>query len=286
MSEGPSEESASARLLHALALRLLAPDASVRKGTQLFVNQLPDGVPAHITLPANSRLLGSLMEERRQRATIVFDTPLTAAEVETFYRDHLTVEGWEPRPSFPVQERGFVSTTSNSHSSRVQSLRHDDSRIELWRSDVGPVLRLEAEPGLDGQTQILLELEAMPAYLPGELRWQWHWCELVPVLLPPAHSSLQQRRWLYGTCITATLMTVLDLDNVVAHYHDQLRRVGWTKLSEEHVGTVAWSIWRVQDVDGTSLQGRFHALRKPWDGSAYELGVRVLMDGTPWSALV
>ncbi len=286
MSEQPPDESASAPLLHALALRLLAPEASVRKGTHLLVNQLPDGVSAHITLPVNSRLLGSLMEEHTQRTTIVFDTPLTAAEVETFYRDHLIAEGWELRPSPPEQERGFVSPTSNSHSSRMQSLRHDDSRIELWRSDAGPVLRLEAEPGPDGQTQILLELKAKPAYLLGELRRQWHWCELVPVLLPPAHSSLQQRRWLYGTCITATLTSALDLDNVVAHYHDQLRGVGWTKLSEEHVGTVAWSIWHVQDVDGTSLQGRFHALRKPWDGSAYELGVRVLMDGTLWSALL
>ena len=174
-----SEQNQGEATLRELATRLLSPrypGAEFMQVTDLLPGQLPLNTPIELPLPADARLIGSVV--RGQDSTTLFDTDLTSEELLAFYRGRLTAIGWTEQEQFPPlqQQSGFVHAMP-------QQMTH----ALFFATSSGPLLRLTAMPSPAAQIEAQLALETNPGrHGHGPLRRQMnHDMEIVPPLVAP-----------------------------------------------------------------------------------------------------
>jgi hypothetical protein len=103
------------RLMEDLILRVIAtplyPGQSPtrRDGVRILACRLPDDLPAELTLPSESEIMGTLADAGRGLTFVAFDTRWAPEEVRAWYEARLARLGYEARPETPLHTvRGFV----------------------------------------------------------------------------------------------------------------------------------------------------------------------------------
>jgi len=263
--------------LRELALRLLAHSPwappSPRE-PELLVGSIPPGFA--LPLPEGTLVVGSLIH---RTTTVVCDTDLPPGGALDFYRERLAAEGWAPIDFPPIHQGGFVHAFSPFNSRQV-----------FCRGERGPSLTVTAFAGVDGRTDLRLELdahEANPEASPcAQRRRMRHmgrdvW-EVLPALVPPPNARQTPEGGNGGderVSTSATLGTDLALGEVAAHYTGQLAAAGWARVAGGEAGPVAWSAWTFADKEGERWRGHFFAFQRPDAPQAYFLLLRAETEG-------
>ena len=247
---------------------------------QILVSQIPEGLSAETPLPANSRVLGTLIRGP-QDATIVVDVDLLPAQVLEFYRERMKAVGWQELAMPEGMHRGGFT-----HSRIASAL---DARITFCRSSRGPSLTVTAYPRETDETKtdLRLELDATGQQCTQQARMRrmhrplMH--DLIPPLLPPAGANQQGRGGSGGgdsvsSGATLSLDKEMDIVELASHYNTQLESSGWTRADAGNSGPFAWSTWTFRDGDSEPWYGSFIIMKMPVQQLEYSLQVQANMD--------
>jgi hypothetical protein len=240
---------------HNVVLRLLN---SFGAGCQLFVGQLPKQLPVDLPLPDGAKVVASVVRQP-DNFQILLDAPQSPEQVQAFYQERLSAAGWQSwkEPSF--ERRGFTPSKAN--------LSNASSLIFCNKSGgAGASLSIVARTGQESPTDVRLNLntdsrnsicdprvsrleaeafesdEKIPfPNLPAPLNTQ----------VSPTRGGGSDRSW-YST---ATLVSKLDIQSLLAHYENQFKQAGWTKLDGKQNESMSWSNWTMKDTEGKFWQG-------------------------------
>ncbi len=234
-------------LLRELAVRLLTfsrSDTSI--SPQLFPGALPPAFPSTISLPPDSRLVGSAILPESgpagQMATaivVVADTGTAPADVLAFYQGLLTNAGWIPAPQNGFQPGGFLPFTPPGFASYCQGTSGPSLNISVeMRTGAPNGLRLQlTSPNLG-----LCNPQARPGPPPP-------FSQVLPALVSPAGVTIAPGGSSGGSdgsqqanAIARTDMSVAELERF---YEPQLVAAGWTRTDGATQGPLAWSTWSV-----------------------------------------
>lgn len=269
------EPDANASLLHELALRLATYPGDPRVDEpQLLVGQMPPNLSIEVPIPEGSSILGSLLRSK-ENIDIVLDCSLTPEEVMQFYKERLTAAGWNELEAMRPPHGGFV------HSGMRMFL----NQIVFCGGTQGPAFTVNASKGKNSRTNVQIELNGSSEFSPcaqmSRQRLHRGLHELIPPLYPP-QGARQQGGGGSGSTgswyTSATLLTDAELPTLVAHYHPQLAKGGWTLMGEGQAGPLAWSTWTFQDEDKEPWRGLFFILKTPGQENQFILVVRIEWD--------
>jgi hypothetical protein len=160
-----SEQNRGEVTLRELAIRLLSPrypGAESMQVTDLLPGQLPPSLPIELPLPADVRLIGSVL--RGRDSTTLFDTQQTPEQLLAFYHERMSALGWTEQEQFlPTYGGGFVQATP-AHAAHALFLA----------TGHGPSFRLAAASlgaaNTTDMTEAQLTFEMQP-YHPGQGRY-------------------------------------------------------------------------------------------------------------------
>ncbi len=255
-------------LLRKFVDRLLSPfDVGELSSLELFIGQLPPDISFVPPLPLNSQLLGS----RRYNLDLVevlFDTPLTPAQLFHFYQEQLEKDGWYEQKHWHEQrERGFITTAYAG----VGAVVH------FCKGPQGPSLNIFALKDFEGLTHGRVYLSTsqddspcMPEPEPDpRLSSRGLALNLFPRLTPPdgaQHMEANTQSTLAFATTTAHVETERDIPllTLVAHYATQLEQAGWTRSSEGQSDRSAWQTWSLRHEEKKrEWQGLFLFIKLP-----------------------
>lgn len=272
----PGASSGYLTRLRYLTLRLLSDQGT--QAREILVGQLPRQWPADIPILQDTRILGSETSSpvptsgkgkdggsatksdagedesedgnRNETFTVVLGTDLAPETILDLYDERLRAAGWIlPRSGRPFDREGFISGLSAM-------------LLNYYREgqEQGPGLRIIANTLADGSTEVRLNLHRMPIsnfehpgiYDRSTLR------QVVPLLEGPKQSSqvpMGSSESDHHRHSTATLVSVLDAEELASHYAEQLQRAGWTRTDQGISGPLIWSTWEFKDVEGAGWTG-------------------------------
>ena len=213
--------------------------------TKVLIGNLPDDLPIDLPLPEDARVVATV-QEASAFTQVILDALQTPDEVEAFYNQSLVDLGWQPAQ--PHQEgSGFISSNQGERF----CLGESDAYLEL--------LFLER---IEGRTEVRLTLQSPVMYNfcqegdPGSMD---PGSSLIPALEAPPDVQTSgtgaggsSDGSAYGT---ADLQTSLSIDELLAHYNDQLERAGWELVDQGTSEVVAWSTWKLIDERGDEWGG-------------------------------
>jgi hypothetical protein len=260
-----------AEIVHALALRLLAPREFADPSwtpSELLVGQLPPDLADGVPVPPNSRVLGSLVRGRAH-VDVELDTDLPAAAVRSFYTEQLTAAGWRVVELQWHRHGGFSYGSAPAQ------------HTLFCRGKRGPAITIAAseETGQPTEVRITVMLDARqsPCAHVEQMDNPWH---MLPDLRPPANAHQIPSGGSGGgdsVISMATLTSELDVAAIAAHYQDQLAAAGWTVETAEQQGAVAWSRWRFADKNGDAWRGMFVLLQTRATPNQYSVQLHAQM---------
>ncbi|KAM3113191.1 hypothetical protein [Phormidesmis sp. 146-33] len=232
---------------------------------QIWLGQLPEGLPIELPLLEQSQITASL----RQGATftILMQSPQPPLSIKVEYSNRLRTLGWlqkrsdEDRVDFNLL---FVRTSTMRH-----SLRHDSTSLLTFCYRPQPpadyserplALTLQTRRMAENVTFIKLKLFDENAYRsPCQADWETNELNQLPLPylippidaeVPPTDADLQGRRgggsnesW-HSTSKIETSLSGLDL---LAHYESQLMQAGWARQTRETQEHLLWSVWTLRD---------------------------------------
>ena len=272
-------------LLETLALRLSVRAFDPRTDKpQLFVGQLPDGLPVELPMLQGSRVIGSRARSAKH-LDIVLDVPLPPEQALAFYKEQLLAAGWnEPEQAMHTPRHGgFVhsSLLARQHNALFCKGLHGPALnvIALLEqdgfTDVRLNLNLDERESPCGQSTRMARMQRLHGRA-GE--------QLIPPLIPPANAHQRGGSGGGGDdswYSTATLETDVDLGTLARHYSTQLEQAGWARTDEGTSGPAAWHIWTFQDEDNEPWYGMFFMLKTPGKEREYFLYIRVEWGNKP-----
>ncbi len=246
---------------------------------RILVSQTPEGLPAEISFPANSRVLGTLIRGPED-ATIVVDVELSPAQVLEFYRERMKVASWQEL-AMPegIHRGGFM------HSSVANALE----RITFCRSSRGPSLTVTAYPRETDETKtdLRLELDTTGKQCTQQAKMRrMHrppTYNLIPPLLPPAGARQQGGGGSSGgdsfhSSASLSLDKEMDITELASHYNTQLESGGWTRSDAGNSGPFGWSTWTFRDEDSAPWYASFIIMKMPVQQFEYTLQVQANLD--------
>lgn len=267
------EDAAALRELAVRLLRVRFPgDPEASDETQLLVGELPAGLPLELPLPPGSRVVGSLVRGNQRGISIVLDASEPAEQVLEFYRARLSAAGWRS-PELPHHGGGGFTPDFMAN------------RVTYCYSARGPALNVAAESAPGKPTDVQLDLQTDPRYLPcgARARHMGDMHDMIPTLAPPPGARQTPQGGGGGGDSwhsQAILLTELDLAAVAAHYAGQLTGAGWTQGANGESGPAAWSAWSLRDEDGEPWHGLLFILKQPEAEGQYYLIIRVELDAS------
>ena len=265
----------------ATAMQILRDSVSLSDNEpyELWVGQLPTGLPAELQTPSDATLLGGVFDSKT--TTAILETSLHPQSVQTFYQELLTVAGWQVYERFNLAVR-------------------DSSNLGFETSDLGPLylnppvfcqkeegteIALYTQPGPDNLTTIKLKFYPSGELSPCRVDQDF---DLIPhpdfradladasvprLQIPPETHVVQGGREGGRTYFSSaiSLKTLLSGEALTHHYAEQLSQSGWTELMATQADGSSVSLWQIESDTGSVWQGVFSLIAQPapgyWTGS-------------------
>ena len=270
----------------ATALQILRDRVSLSDNEpyELWIGQLPTGLPAELQMPSEAATLGGAFAAKT--TTAILETSLHPQAVQTFYHELLTAAGWQAYERF------------NSAPNYASSLGFETSVINgvifsnpsvFCQKEEGTEIALYTQPGPNNLTIIKLHFypsgELSPCRIDRDfdsdfdrIRHQDFGADLadapVPYLqMPPETTVLQGGRDGGSTYFSSAIhiKTLLSVEALTDHYAEQLRQSGWSQLTATQSDGSSVSLWQIETNTGSVWQGVFSLIAQSeteyWAGS-------------------
>ncbi len=249
----PSNNNSYAGLLRFVDRLMTYPGTPFDKPVVVLPSALPSDLPEKIPIPNDAETIGSLVRSdgKYNQVEIILDDPQDPNKVMEFYRSSLVKAGWnESKQSYP-ESGGFSSTSSIPESATF-------CRYERK----GPSLTVSAyTPDGEKPTDVRIQLDTNPQTPTCTQRFNEPNSGLstvMPVLKAPK-GALQKEsgggnsgsQWESY----ATLETELNVNDLEAHYRNQLVEAGWKLKDKGNGSSIAWSTWSFTDESGGNRSG-------------------------------
>lgn len=261
----------------ATALQILRDRVSLSDNEpyELWVGQLPTGLPAELQTPSEATLLGGAFNNKTTKA--ILEISLHPQAVQAFYHELLTAAGWQAAERFnsvPSYASNFGFETSG-----LESLYHLSPSVFCQQAE-GTEIALYTQPGLNNLTTIKLKFypsgELSPCRVDQDFDSFTHddfradmTDAPVPHLQMPSETTVLQvgrdrGRAYFSSAIY--LQTWLSVEALTDHYAEQLRQSGWTQLRAMQSGGSSVSLWQIETETGSVWQGVFSLIDQPEPG--------------------
>lgn len=228
----------------------------------VFIGQLPeDALPFQLPMPPSAQILGSIIRDE-PTSEVLLRAALTAEEVVQFYESALVDAGWQIVAGIPLGPRGFVNREVRSQ--------------QFCNDAAGVLLNLNVSDSTAGGSTARFYINRQPN--PCQTNRPGH---MVFSLLPTLHSPIGVRM-LPGSQMSggggmmgrqsanmsAQLETDLPIAELVAAYHELLKKSDWELLSAETGKQYAFSTWSFRRED-TLCNGMFTLTAHPKTQGVY-----------------
>ena len=283
-----------------LAQRILEHVLGVNTAeSQLLASELPPQLPIKLPLPENTEIIGSLYTDDHFR--ILLEVPESPERVELFYQHQLSSDSWEkceipPRIS---KQSGFMSSGYkpfemnifchrelgwelffNTHPSQPN---HTDLRLEIRK--ITPETFCEIHPTEDVS---LLNQESQEDILEALIKQI-----SLPILIAPEKAEVLFLNPIGGSGIqyshkrdgktrlgayfsNAFVKTQLSIEDLAAHYFDQMPKYNWEKVSEIKQGKIAVGLWTFQNQRGDTFQAAIDVIQNQNLPQQYSANLRIV----------
>lgn len=232
-----------------------------RDGTgqiDLRPGEVPDDLPVALPLPAGNRLIGSVIRRISMRNTtwdVLFDILSTPDDVAVFYQGALQASGWTTPPPINYAgsyvPSGFQFQRVSSAPTRTPVPRTPTPNVQksvtLCPSSGDPGMTVMARQIPSGMTGVTVHFDAYstqcsylrrgtptPAPPPS-----------LPALSGPPDAAISPVDYeeVGDNLSDATVETDLSATELEAIYSKQLEAAGWTRITGDARGSLAWSLW-------------------------------------------
>jgi len=247
---------------------------------ELIPGEIAGSLPTEIPIPADSRIVGSVVWEQRQASSILFDCNLTRDQVVEFYDERLPSQGWtKPEMNDSFNRGGFTMVSPAREIGAIYCLGENGLSLHI---------RCFTLP--DAITSVSVGLNSDPDQSPCSRRARRQYeqmgrfrKEMLPELRPPEGATQMGGGGSGGSgSETATseawLQTDLDIPATLSHYGEQLANAGWTRADTGHSGPMGWCSWDFV-YEGENWRGLLTVTRRPWKEGEYTLRLYAEVEG-------
>lgn len=238
------------------------------ENTDLLAGQVPGDLPFTLTLPPNSRVVGSVVSHVGTRVIsweVILDVPGAPPDATAFYRQNLTDSGWTTPPPFLGRAfssgflfRGPSSTATPAAPTRTVTPNPVNFASFCQPSGNGSV-NITARPLANGMSDVHVQIETFGARCianrPSRSALQ------LPALAAPS-GVIVFPNGSGDSSSDATARTEMSAADLEDFYAQQLTAAGWQRISGDVHGTLAWSLWNVPTKNG-DMQGYLSILEIP-----------------------
>ncbi|NJL37858.1 MAG: hypothetical protein HC899_14810 [Leptolyngbyaceae cyanobacterium SM1_4_3] len=283
----PSTESILEDILRQLISSDFFPDIETQ---QLWIGQLPPGLPATLEFPEQTQVLGSLAEQGN-KAELFLTVPLPLIQIWDYLTEQLFSLGWrEPHNWSEYENLGF--TLSRKGRWEQTNFVHPRDGIECWltfkaialnctdvkvtwllpfKEDNPPVENAPSTPQ-ELWEQALLPIVVLPEQtrLPTEdtpSTSQKPWGEIpFPKLSVPEQTEVIPRETKYTNenyTFMVYIITSLSVAALVTHYQTEMQRTGWQQQVTSQNENCYLSLWSFITEQGRVWQGILNLLARP-----------------------
>jgi hypothetical protein len=224
------------------------PDGALQSQTvDLYPAAMPPSAIADVPLPAQARLVGSVVRNRGGKAAsvdVVLDAQGSQSDVASSYERDLAARGWTPpaNQKMAPQPGGFVPSSVTTYRMYCRSQDGPWMNVSYFASAGAPLdmrihVELSAAP-MQGYGPCNPPPPGGPGPMPNRL----------PALGAPDGVSLRptggggsnDRQESSAIATGSTSVAALE-----SFFADQLLAAGWTRGERGAQGPIAWSTWKV-----------------------------------------
>jgi hypothetical protein len=253
---------------------------------ELLLGRAPDDLPIALPLQSGWRVVGSTSTgeaSQLQQWDIVLDASGTLSSISDHFQNAWKEQGWQVGEwdlfGSSVDEAGFLPNPASPgmKEAMFEMVKARANRPEaptqlmLCRDSVRLRVMLSGRQ-LDGNVNDLhINVHGHPSLTPCGEDNIWPMSpiqDLIPKLYPPLEVTMSGGGLSAGTHHwdrEATAVTNMTSQALEAHYENQLKELGWTKLEGEAVPSMAWSKWSIPYKD--KAQGYLSVVQDPHEHS-------------------
>lgn len=227
-----------------LVQTLMSGPFGQRTAPDVLVGRLPEALASRLTLPQESRVVGSVASQGHSASAIA--VPSTPASARDAFAANLAAAGW--RRMEPPERSGFQS---NDYDPSLTFCQGDS----VW-------LNVGTLPNPRGGSYVILthrvSRDLSPCRLPEVRGFVRMRASPIPSLAPPAESITRGHGSGGGGDMWETrarIRTRLGVGELLDHYGAQLRQHGWTPLERTAADALAAESFRVTAGDGVVWHG-------------------------------
>jgi hypothetical protein len=252
----PSLEELATRLLETTYLD------SELKEVQLLPGDLPQDLPANLTLPEGTRIVGSKIQED-MGIDIVLDVPLAPDEAIEFCRSALAPQNWTETN---LWDGGFMPA---------------DPSLTFCGGGKKASISVSAHPqgnGSDLRLSFINDPSSSPCSWAGSLV---DWMKPIPRLPCPRGAKQSSENSMGGgsnVAVSAVMETEMNSSALEDYYADLLEAANWTMKGAVQSRPSSWSTWGIQDEEGVLWEGILMAVELPGNESRRFVLVQASME--------
>lgn len=252
-----ADQTSDASLLE-LAQRYILRDGTGQ--VELLAGQMPGDLPVALALPAGSRLVGSVVRRTSARSTawdIFFDLASTPDDVTAFFQRELQATGWAiPKPFDSTgtyipsgfQYQGLSGTATRAPLPTRTPAPNGPKNVTLCPSSGDAGMMVSARVASNGLTIVTVHLDAVASqctYLRRATSTATPAPPPLPVLSGPPDVRVFPLDYedVDNNLSDATVETDMPAVELEALYGKQLAAAGWTRITGDARGPLAWSLW-------------------------------------------
>jgi len=213
------------------------------------VGNLPDELPFELSLPDDTRVIGSVQRGASFPTEIFIDVPQPPENVITFFQETFSGDDWRLVNNFPGG--GFISTPSDSAFYCSQTFNALVNITAFGYGDDKSDARLYVSPA---DTYLCSQADGSVTQDPYRLLPQLQTPDGVS-LLQSGSSGGSGAPGFQSVSTQAYLESDLSVSDILDAYNEQLEAFGWLPIDQESGEKLAWSGWNVtgegQTWDGT-----------------------------------
>jgi hypothetical protein len=245
---------------YAQAVKLIRYLFESQEMPHFLVNKLPARLPSQFPLPADARVIGSLLRHPSQDMQILLESSLPWQQIQRFYRKHFEAEGWRDQISESSKQMNFGFEPNSLMQVAFlckpgHKLRPYITTLPLTNGLTSVSVSLTYAEATDCNTEYVggVGQDATAAKKQADQMQQETNARLEPL---PRLSPLPDSEVVSGgaqgqlnqSLQSSALISVSEpFETLAAHYKAQMQKTGWTQQASLSHPIGASSLWLKKD---------------------------------------
>lgn len=220
---------------------------------ELLAGAVPGDMPVTLPMPPDARVIGTAIRRGPTRDLgwdIFLDTAGSPDDATAFYQGALQSDGWAPPPPpAPPVASGFQNQRPANAATPTPSptaVPNPTRNVSLCQAGGAVYLTVAASP-LHTATGVSIHVDPSGGRC-TIIRRTTSGPRLPILSAPPDMGILLNNE--YTTTSDAVAQTGMSAADLEAFYARQLATAGWTHVTGDATGPLAWSLWDVPDAGG------------------------------------